>query len=177
MNPFTTRDGEPTSVVWTPLRDPARWMFTAAVAAAGFAHVPVIGPHLAEAPYMGEEFIVLTVACVLLAVAALVCDSLAVWSLGAVTCLLAIAGYAATRLVAFPGLSDDVGNWLEPLGVLSVAAECFALAACAWVLVQQSRASTRSAARLGVYAESYYPAARFTDQQVGPSGPWSGAAR
>jgi hypothetical protein len=34
-----------------------------------------------------------------------------------------VAVYAATRLVAFPQLADDVGNWLEPLGVVSVLSE------------------------------------------------------
>ncbi len=34
-----------------------------------------------------------------------------------------VLGYAATRLVAFPELGDDVGNWLEPLGVIAVASE------------------------------------------------------
>ena len=39
-----------------------------------------------------------------------------------------------TRLVAFPELADDVGDWLEPLGVVSVLAESTAvgIAAAAW---------------------------------------------
>jgi hypothetical protein len=34
-----------------------------------------------------------------------------------------------TRMVAFPQLSDDVGNWSETLGVISVATEMIALVA------------------------------------------------
>jgi hypothetical protein len=53
----------------------------------------------------------------------LVHDTRVVYSASAVTCGLAVIGYVATRLVAFPMLADDVGNWLEPLGVVSVASE------------------------------------------------------
>ncbi len=115
--------------LWTPRRRPWRWVVAAAAALAALAHIPVIGPHLHEAPYMGEEFVVLTVACLLLAIAAIVCDSAAVYGLTVVTCGLAVVGYVATRLVAFPQLNDDVGNWFEPLGVVSVLAEGAAVAA------------------------------------------------
>lgn len=117
------------SFLWTPRRSPWRWLVTTAAGIAAVAHVPVIGPHLDEAPYMGEEFIVLIVACLLLAIAALVCDSAAVYSLVVLTSGLALAGYVATRLTAFPQLGDDVGNWFEPLGVVSVVAECVAVIA------------------------------------------------
>jgi hypothetical protein len=38
-------------------------------------------------------------------------------------CGAAVVGYVATRLTAFPQLADDVGNWFEPLGVVSVLTE------------------------------------------------------
>jgi hypothetical protein len=40
-------------------------------------------------------------------------------------------------MVAFPMLSDDVGNWTEPLGLVSISAEFIALV-CA--LTQSRRA-------------------------------------
>jgi len=113
--------------LWTPQHSPWRGPLAAATAVTAAAHLPVIGPHLREAPYMGEEFIVLTAACLLLGLAAVICDSRAVYSLTVLTCGLALAGYAATRLIAFPQLADDVGNWLEPLGVVSVLAETAAV--------------------------------------------------
>jgi cytochrome bd-type quinol oxidase subunit 2 len=124
----------------------SRWrpVVVVATVAASVAHIPVIGPHLDEAPYMGVLFIVLTVACAMLATAALLRDSQAVYALVIVTCGLAVIGYAATRLVAFPMLSDDVGNWLDPLGVVSIAAESVAVAAAISALVGHRR---RSAAR------------------------------
>ena len=83
---------------------------------------------------MGEAFIVLIVACLLIAVACLVCDSAAVYALAVLTCGLAVVGYILTRLVAFPKLADEVGNWFEPLGVVSVLAESTAVGIAAAAL-------------------------------------------
>lgn len=105
------------------LGSPWRALVIAAALVAAIAHVPVIAPHLDEAPYMGALFILLTVACLALAAVLAVHDSERVYALSVLTCGLAIIGYAATRLVAFPMLADDVGNWFEPLGVVSVLAE------------------------------------------------------
>ena len=46
--------------------------------------------------------------------------------------------YAATRFIAFPMLADDVGNWLEPLGVLSGAAESVVVVAAALALLRRA---------------------------------------
>ena len=117
-----------------------RWVLAAATAVAAIAHVPVIAPHLDEAPYMGVLFIVLTAACAFLAGAALVRGGRAVSALTVLTCGLAVLGYAATRLVAFPMLADDVGNWLEPLGVVSIISESIAVAAAVAALRGPRRA-------------------------------------
>ena len=66
-------------------------------------------------------------------------DSPAVCLAAAMTCGLAIVGYGATRLVAFPLLADDVSNWLEPLGVLSITAESVVVAVCASALLHRPR--------------------------------------
>ena len=119
-----------------PLRRRQRWVLAPAAAVAAAAHVPVIAPHLDEAPYMGVLFVVLTVGCAAIGLAALIRDSVAVYALAVLTCGLAVVGYAATRLVAFPMLADDVGNWREPLGMVSVVGElaviATALAAVRW---------------------------------------------
>ena len=106
-----------------------RWVLAAAAVTAAVAHIPVIGSHLEEAPYMGVLFVVLTGACAVLAASALIRGGRAVYLLTVLTCGLAVVGYAATRLVAFPMLADDVGNWLEPLGVVSIVSESIAVAA------------------------------------------------
>jgi hypothetical protein len=80
-------------------------------------------------PIWGEEFVVLTAACPLLTVAAISCDSTVLYCLSILTCGLAVIGYGATRLIAFPQLADDVGHWFEPLGMVSVVAESVAVVA------------------------------------------------
>jgi hypothetical protein len=119
--------GTPAALV--PLRSPLRWLMAVAAASAAAAHIPVIAPHLQEAPYMGVLFILLTLACFVLAMAAIWYDAPAVYLAAATICGLTIVGYAATRLVAFPMLADDVGNWLEPLGVVSIIAETIVVVA------------------------------------------------
>jgi hypothetical protein len=57
----------------------------------------------------------------------------------AALCTAGIAAYAATRLVAFPQLADDVGNWMEPLGVVSVLSEAVVVA-CALMMLRRTRA-------------------------------------
>ena len=100
-----------------------RFLTAAAAAVAAVAHVPVTGEHLREAPYMGVLFILLTIACLGLATIVLAHDSPAAYAAAASVCGLAVIGYLASRLVAFPLLADDVGNWWEPLGVVSVLSE------------------------------------------------------
>lgn len=126
---------------WTPpppgtgsRRSPWRWPLAVAAVVAAAAHVPVVSPHLHEAPYMGVLFVLLTAACLLLAVAVLTLDSPAVYLAAAMVCGLAVVGYAATRLVAFPQLADDVDDWFEPLGVLAVLAEMSVVTVAAFAL-------------------------------------------
>lgn len=61
----------------------------------------------------------------------LVRDTTLVYGLAGLTCGVATAGYAATRIVVFPQLSVNVGDWWEPLGVVSIAAETVVAAALA----------------------------------------------
>ena len=38
-----------------------------------------------------------------------------------------LAGYIVNRTVGMPGAKDDIGNWFEPLGFLSIVIEVFAV--------------------------------------------------
>ena len=38
-----------------------------------------------------------------------------------------IVGFVINRTVGMPGAMDDIGNWLEPLGLLSLVVEAFVL--------------------------------------------------
>ena len=134
----TLRGGD-TRAALRPLRSRLRWLTVPAIAVAAAAHIPVTPEHLHEAPYMGVLFIVLTAACAALGLTLLVRDAAAVYALAVLTCGLAILGYAATRLVAFPMLGDDVGNWLEPLGVVSVLSEAAVVVSAVVALARADR--------------------------------------
>lgn len=54
------------------------------------AHVPVIAPHLEEAPYMGVLFVLLAAACLLLAVTVLYRDVPRAYVAAAAVCGLAV---------------------------------------------------------------------------------------
>ena len=128
----------PVSSSWSAVGSPLRWALALAATVSAVAHIPPTPEHLVEAPYMGVGFVAFTLTCLALAAAALVRDSAVVYRSAAAVCGAGIATYAATRLVSFPLLSDDVGNWLEPLGVVSVLAE-------AVVVVASLRALSRRA--------------------------------
>jgi hypothetical protein len=125
--------------LWMPMGHRLRWLLAACATVSAAAHVPVVGEHLREAPYMGQEFLVLIIGCLLIAVAALIGDTAAVYLMAVITCGLAITGYILTRIIAFPALADDVGNWFEPLGVVSILAESATVAVAAAILLPGRR--------------------------------------
>lgn len=137
----TTRTSAVGSRVMRAIGSPLRYPAALLAVVAGLAHVPVTPDHLNEAPYIGGLFITLTIACVLLAAALLVWDSPVVWATLGVSCLLAVVAYLLSRTVGLPLMADDVGNWLETLGVVSVLTETGVVMAAAFALRQASRRS------------------------------------
>lgn len=117
----------------------ARTGLVIAAVTAAFAHVPVIAPHLEEAPYMGVLFVLFALACLGIAVAVAFRPTVGAYGVAAAVCGAGIVTYAATRLVAFPQLAADVGNWFEPLGVVSVLSEYVVAACAAWLLIDGRR--------------------------------------
>ena len=122
--------------------------------AAGLAHLPVTPEHLREAPYVGISFALFAASGVVLGgylwarprsrVAVVLAGSL---------CAAAVLTYVATRLVAFPQIGDDVGNWLEPWGVVSVTLEAMAVIA-ALVIRRGGAAFSRPSPRPPVEVEA-----------------------
>ena len=50
------------------------------------------------------------------------------------------AGYVINRTVGMPGATDDIGNWMEPLGVLALVCEAFVV----WQGIAAARLVMRS---------------------------------
>jgi hypothetical protein len=109
--------------LWVPLRSRLRGALSPLCVISAAAHLPVLAEHLREAPYIGVEFIVLIVACLLIAAAAPAWDTAALYAVAAITCALAIAAYVTTRAATLPSLDNDVGDWVQPLGVVAIVAE------------------------------------------------------
>lgn len=109
---------------------PALLPTVAALGALGeaVAHVPVIEPHLVEAPYLGIGFVLLTVAGFYLAVRLVVDPDELVWAAVGVVAVLAVVGYVLSRTVGLPQAGDDVGAWADPLGITAVSCELLMLA-------------------------------------------------
>jgi hypothetical protein len=128
-----------------PLHSSLRWPAAVLGLTAAAVHIPVIPEHLEMAPYMGVLFILLDIALVALSLVLVVYDVPLGYTAAAVVCVMAVVGYALTRMVAFPQLADDVGNWLEPLGVAAVLSET-AMAVVTAVAVGKGRRRARHAA-------------------------------
>lgn len=94
----------------------------------GAAHLPVLQEHLREARWMGSLFAAFALACASLAAALALSGARTLRIAAGALCTAAVLIYAATRLVAFPQLGDDVGNWAEPWGVVSITLEALAAA-------------------------------------------------
>jgi hypothetical protein len=117
---------------------PVQWVASLLLLVAAGTHIPLIHEHLEEAPYVGWLFILLSVACIGLAVAVLFVDDASVWVLSGVICLAAVVAFLASRTVGLPQIGDDVGNWTEPLGIPAVASEAL-MAALAYLHLRGRR--------------------------------------
>ncbi|WP_051478431.1 hypothetical protein [Arthrobacter sp. H5] len=127
-----------------PFRRPLRGLAVAALVVAGAAHIPVIPDHLLEAPYIGILFILLAAGSFVLAGVLFFHDVVAAYVLTAVVMALALVAYVISRTLGLPLIGDDVGNWLEPLAVVSVIAE---LVACAAAIALSRRSPNQPGTR------------------------------
>ena len=132
----------------TALRSPLRHAAAAACLTAAAAHLPVTEDHLEEAPYIGVLFIALMVVCTGCAVLLPRRDVRRVWWVAGATCALAVVAYAWSRAIGLPQISDDVGRWTEPLGLVSIAAESLVVALAGLALAGK-QALTRRPATVG----------------------------
>lgn len=120
---------------WTKaIRSPWRWsaaLFLVANAAIHFALTP---EHLEEASYIGVLFIVLSVACVVLAIGVVTVDSAAVWAATGALSLAGLAAFVTSRTIGLPQIADEVGNWSDPWGTATILVEVAAIALAGVVL-------------------------------------------
>jgi hypothetical protein len=77
--------------------------------------------------------------------------SAAAWTIAAIFVSSGpLLGYVLSRGTGLPDYDDDLGNWTEPLGVVSLLVESALLALSVTILIAARRARSRSTAQLQV---------------------------
>jgi hypothetical protein len=106
-------------------------------------HIALVPEHLREAPYAGVLFIALSAAALALALALAVRGALVVWTMAGALAMSAMLAYVASRWIGLPAMDDDVGDWLNPLGVAALVVESGAVLACSAALRALHRGDRR----------------------------------
>lgn len=86
-------------------------------------HVWLIPEQLREAPYAAWLFVALALACLVLIALTATTGTSAAPAATVLVMALSIAAYVESRTHGLPQMADDIGNWGEPLGIVSLAAE------------------------------------------------------
>ncbi|HEX2805484.1 MAG TPA: hypothetical protein VHN80_04880 [Kineosporiaceae bacterium] len=96
-----------------------------AIGLAGVAliHVLDLPGKLEETPYLGVAYLGLIISALIVAEALVRRDTTLAWLAAAGIALATMAGYVVNRTLGMPGAMDDIGNWLEPLGLASLFVE------------------------------------------------------
>lgn len=112
--------------------------------ALGLVAVAVV--HLLDGPgslsdhmYIGALELALVAACVPLALLLITRPVTIFWHAAGALCTAALLVYVASRTVGLPGATDDIGNWLQTLGVLNIVFEAGVIAVAALVVCKVGR--------------------------------------
>jgi hypothetical protein len=88
-----------------------------------------------ETRYIFWLYVALIVGCVALAVALLFArrvDPALAWSAVVILALAPLIGFILSRSTGLPADGDDIGNWSEPLGLVSMFVETLVVALGVW---------------------------------------------
>lgn len=109
-------------------------------------HVLDLPGKFAETPYLAAAYLGLIVAALVIAERLFTGgthDSRMEFLAAAVLSALVIVGFVVNRTVGMPGAMDDIGNWLEPLGLLSLLVEGFVVWQAVAALLVRAAATRR----------------------------------
>lgn len=99
------------------------WIGLIVLAGIGWVHYKDIPGKLGETPYLGWMYILLVAGCAAAGAWLLSDRWRSGYVLGALISVGALVGYSLTRSTGLPGARGDVGNWAEPVGVVSLLLE------------------------------------------------------
>lgn len=100
-----------------------QWVAAALLDVTAAIHIAIAPDHLHEAPYAGVLFLALAVTALLTAALLLTTNHQLVWTGATALVVTALVSYLLSRSIGLPSLSDDVGDWTGPLGVIAVVSE------------------------------------------------------
>lgn len=101
----------------------SRGLAVAGLVAIALVHLIQLPDTFRQSPGLGLLFTGLVVAASALGAAMVHSDRDALWFASALTAGATIAGYVMTRSIALPVDRADVGNWLEPVGLVALFLE------------------------------------------------------
>jgi hypothetical protein len=131
--------------LWSPAQhSPWRWPAALFLLVNAAIHLYLAPMHLIEAPYIGALFIALSTACIVLAVLLSLLDNILVWVTAGTMSLLALMAFLISRTVGLPQISDDIGNWTDPLGYPNMAVEVLTIIVTTAVLRSERLRSPRT---------------------------------
>jgi hypothetical protein len=119
-----------------------RGLAVVALAGVALVHLVQLPDTFRQMPGLGALFTALVVAAAVIAAGLVHVDHRLLWWLAGLTAFGAAAGYALTRAVALPFDDGDVGNWLEPLGLVALFIEASLLGLCAYRLLGRQQRET-----------------------------------
>lgn len=90
-------------------------------------HILDLPGKFTDTPYLAAFYIALIIASFVLTERLFVAGTRRDFLAAAALSAAVIVGFTINRTVGMPGATDDIGNWLEPLGLLSIVVEAFVL--------------------------------------------------
>lgn len=93
------------------------------LAAVALIHVLDLPGKVEEAPYLAVGYLGLIVVALVTAESLVRRDTVLGWLSALGLSAATVAGFVATRTVGLPAATEDIGNWLEPLGLASLFVE------------------------------------------------------
>lgn len=117
----------------------ARGLAAAALIGITLIHLAQLPGTWREMPALGMMFAVLAVAAAVMAAALMHADTRRRWHAAALVGVAPIVGYVLTRATAVPFDRGDVGNWLEPVGLVALFTEATIIALYGYSLWNAAR--------------------------------------
>jgi hypothetical protein len=111
-------------------------------------HLLELQSKLKEVPYLGIGYMLLIAASVIAAGMLVHRNSRLGWMVAGGAAFATIIGFTLTRTVGLPLSTDDIGNWLEPMGLASLLVEGSVAALAVYALVTEPTAVATPAAHL-----------------------------